>query len=821
MRYLSGNVSCDETNCLSRARDARKSFVRCGVAQAGLVAFLLFQWGLLVVGGRALSFTLDEPSHIAAGYAFLSRGALWMIPQRGHPLLVDAWEALPFYLGHPEVPVETLPGWGTDYTMYAAAFTDEVYSWLPQAEVVSRAPAMLLTILLAAVICRWAGALWGQWGGLAALLLLVFDPTLLAHGRLATNDVGVTALGTLGLYLLWVWSRSPSWFHAFAVGCFWGLALLAKGSGLLWVAFGTLAAMGWMARNVRQRWQVWGQVVCMGLIAVFLLWAGHMFTWGYLQNLPWFPVPAPQYWEGIFYQTAHTDKPITYVLGRWRATGWPGYFPVAFLIKNPAPFLLVSVTGVFNGMRRACRRALYFPVCFGVLYALTAVVIGPNLGYRHFIPVHPTLYLLAAGGILDLWRVRWRLLRWGMVGLGIWYCAGTLRLYPFELAYFNELAGGARSGWRYLEGSNTEWGQGWHALRAFESAQGLIADQVSYTGWEGYTHAAPNDLWGHPLPPMRGSSALFSPALYPAPGDYVLSANSLSGALLADQDNYAWFRYHPPDAVLAESLFYYHVTAAAAPTWLAQCNYPATPLSATAIQEGFGGLSLRAFEFDCRSIWIYPDGGHSRGVYALHAALLLPATLREQLYLQPARPENQFAARHLAASQQSYRQWDSRTWPALALYESPAASPAPPAVATMYAASAASVPATLASTATLTTPLPLKEAFIFRGYGAVHTDSEGISLETWWEISGAPITRPVSIMAHLLTEDGVSLAVADGLGIAPTVLQSGDMIVQHHPFAVAAPQPRLWLRTGVYFLDTLERIPVRGTADAIFVPVID
>lgn len=35
----------------------------------------------------------------------------------------------------------------------------------------------------------------------------------------------------------------------------------------------------------------------------------------------------------------------------------------------------------------------------------------------------------------------------------------TLRAYPHQLAYFNELAGGPSEGWRHMLGSSFDWGQ--------------------------------------------------------------------------------------------------------------------------------------------------------------------------------------------------------------------------------------------------------------------------------------------------------------------------------------------------------------------------
>ena len=107
---------------------------------------------------------------------------------------------------------------------------------------------------------------------------------------------------------------------------------------------------------------------------------------------------------------------------------------------------------------------------------------------------------------------------------------------PFYLTYFNEIVGDPAEGWRYLESSNTEWGQAWTALREFEQASG---SQPDYSGWLGYSEAVPRDLWAESLPPTQGAPATFSPMLYPAPGDYVLSATSLSGAQLGNRAGYA------------------------------------------------------------------------------------------------------------------------------------------------------------------------------------------------------------------------------------------------------------------------------------------
>ena len=779
-------------------------------------ALLWVLFALLSLGARQNSLTFDEPSHLTAGYTFLARGATWTVPLRGHPLLVNAWEALPFYLSAPDIPVETLDGWGQDYLRYVEAFAPFVTSDMERVEVATRASAILLTVLLAAVVYRWGMDIGGQWIGLFALGIMVFDPTLLAHGRLATNDVGVTALGTLGLYTVLRWTETPTWRRTAGVGTVLGLTLLAKGSGVLWVGVG----LGWSIwSGLRQRDTrplMWVQALFMGAIVVLLLWAMYGFTLGTVPGWPPVPLPAPRHWAGVLFQAEHLDKPIVYALGKWRSTGWLWFFPLAFLIKNPLPLLIGVLLGIGALLRkRRWWRKLEILGFFSLLYVLLAVIVGPNLGYRHLLPIHPLLYLVIAGGVAWIWPRLHQVGRWGIVALAVWYVVGTLRVYPYNLAFFNEIAGGPANGWRYLEGSNTDWGQGWKALRRFREDQSIT---YSYSGPEGYARTASYDLWDTPLPPLNFVlDPLFRPWLFPEPGDYVFSANTLSGSFLVDPDNFAWFRYHDPDGIIAHTLYYYHVDVTLAPTWLAQCTVPATPLSADAAAEGFGEFSLRSLAFDCNQSWVYPDGGQTRGMYALHGANLQPETLRERLHLTPARPAGAFADRHLANVPPAFRQWDYRKLPAFALFEWADAVVPTPSLSAARVASAEADPVGFSGAALQTAPLALDGPLTFLGV-ELYPQGDVLELETWWLVTEGPITRPFSVMAHLLDGDGAAISVADGFGVSPLILAAGDVVVQRHRFPMPPQEADIWVRTGAYWLDSADRWTVTGTpgADALY-----
>lgn len=786
-------------------------------------------FALLACGSRQIYFTVDETSHLAAGYTFLAQIAnrvadpAWTTSFRGHPLLVNAWEALPLYVGTPDIPISSLVGWKQDYSQYARAMAPLLTAPIERAAVAGRTPAMLLTVLLAAVIYRWGQDLWGGWGGLLALAVLIFDPTLLAHGRLATNDVGVTALGALGLYLVWRWSRRPTLGRALACGLVLGMTTVAKSSGVFWAAIGTgWAGLAWLKRRKRER--RWLQALLMGLAAFTVLWAMYGFSTGPLPDWPAISVPAPQHWQGVFRHSALKDDSWMTALGKLRRTPWPWYFPLAFAIKNPLPLLITLPLAVATLWRERAARRLGILLTFAMPYITLAIVRGPNLSYRHMLPIHPLLYLLIAGGVVRgqrLWARRPALRRWAAVALGalgLWYVVGTMSLFPFELSFFNELTGGPDQGWRYLE-SDTDWGHGWSALRTFRDERGI---SFSFSGSDGYAVVTPYDLWETSLPPLRlTTNAIFQPWLFPTPGDYVISANTLNGHLLVNRDNFAWFRYRPPDAVIAHSLYYFHVDESEAPQWLAQCAKPVAPLNEEDVQEGFGDIGLRTVSFDCTQSWIYPYGGASQGVYALHGDLLHEETLRERLYLSTAQPRDPFIARRVDDLEMAFRQWENQDQPAFALFERAALAPPTIPTTTVYAAPADTVPLALTgqrphlSPETSSTISPTAAALHLDGplafLGAVSViEGDTLEIETWWRVVEGPTARAVapstarafSVMAHLITDDGAVLGVADGLGVPPLVMASGDVLAQRHRFAALPTGASAWLRTGGYWLDT-------------------
>ena len=258
---------------------------------------------MLIVTALRLSPTADEPTYIALGYGLFQqgKGAFPLLPQRGFTPLLIALEALPLYLANPSIPVTQLQGWPNNYAQYTGSFQAFIQP-ISQTLFLARLPIIWLTLVLAAVVYRWATDLAGKTAGVVALGVMLFDPLLLAHGGLSNSDAGTVALGTAGLYATWRLLRRPSALAALAAGLLLGLTLLAKASGLLWLAAAGLMIL--MSQIISTKRPRKGRMLLEAAIVVatslVLLFAGYGFEWRKLSALG-ASVPVATHWENLLY----------------------------------------------------------------------------------------------------------------------------------------------------------------------------------------------------------------------------------------------------------------------------------------------------------------------------------------------------------------------------------------------------------------------------------------------------------------------------------------------------------------------------------------
>jgi hypothetical protein len=87
---------------------------------------------------------------------------------------------------------------------------------------------------------------------------------------------------------------------------------------------------------------------------------------------------------------------------------------------------------------------------------------------------------------------------------------------------------------------------------------------------------------------------------------------------------------------------------------------------------------------------------------------------------------------------------------------------------------------------------------------------EAAVLTTWWRVEAVP-ERALSLMLHLARPGQPPISIGDGLAIPHDEWQIDDILIQRHYLEIPqdAAEGSYDAMTGVYWLDTLERLPLR------------
>jgi len=238
------------------------------------------------------------------------------------------------------------------------------------------------------------------------------------------------------------------------------------------------------------------------------------------------------YARGLLFVSQHSAARPTFLLGELSDRGFPHYFAVSFLLKTPLPLLLLCALALVRAPRLARRDSalLWIPV---LVYLAATTTRGLQIGHRHLLPIYPFLFLAAgeAAAALRAWRAPKGAVIAG--ALALWYAGGTFVQHPHHLAYFNEIAGGSRNGWRLLVDSNLDWGQDLKRLAEWLRANPAPGLKLSYFG------SADPAYYGIVSEALPGYTAPHAPRITREirPGDVLaVSATNLQGVYLEPDD---------------------------------------------------------------------------------------------------------------------------------------------------------------------------------------------------------------------------------------------------------------------------------------------
>lgn len=514
-------------------------FFRSEKGQYSLALFVLllfFIFSALSVYGRDRTF--DEHSHYKYGRNILNGNSTRVSDSK---MPVSAWNVLPAKIA------ESLP----------EGFLKIYLS----KHITARLMTTVFSALAGFAVFIWARKLYGFIPGLFSLGLYILDPNIIAHSQLITTDVYVMGMILISSYWLWRFARSRKWQHGLVFSITLGLAQLMKYTAIaLYPLFAaallmhdwhflkdTLQSSGWRGLFREGAWYLKYALLAL-LVSVLIINIGFLFNgactpfseyqfrsekFQALQQNISFIVPTPYpYLDGLDWVTYRESTGVgyglIYLFGRLQDEGFPGYFFMASLFKEPiATQLFILAAFVFYFRDRQKRQAfwrneifLLLPVLFFAAYF--NFFYNAQIGIRHYLVIFPLLFVFA-GGLVAGWdgfSLRQKL---PVIALAAYLLISVFSYYPYYIPYFNELVWDKTQTYKILADSNLDWGQS-------------RADLNKY-------------LASHP-------DAKY-PTSTPESGHLIISVNHLVG-IISDPDRFAWLRqnFEPVDTVAYSYLVY-------------------------------------------------------------------------------------------------------------------------------------------------------------------------------------------------------------------------------------------------------------------------
>jgi len=562
------------------------------------------------------SFIVDEIPHVGAGYSYVTKGDFRLNPE--HPPLAKDLAGLALSFLTIDQSVFSTQYWTTDINGQWNFGRALIYNPANDVDTITRTAktTMLLFFVFSAVLIYWwTKEKYGEKAAFIATVLFSFSPTVLAHSRFVTTDMPALFGVLLGTYFFIKYLQKPSpktfWLAVLA----FGVAQLTKFSVVLIAPLFVLMVVAWAVSNSfsfkKSAVLFIRSLVLMAMGIILVVWpvyALHTMNYPVEKQRTDTEFHLGSYGNRLFADPVvwASDKPVirplayyatgilmvnqraiggntTFFLGEVRNYAWKHYFPVVYGIKEPLAFWLLIISVLLylaTKMKFSTKSQVskirnwvktYF-VEFSMLlwlaiYWYLSISSNLNIGVRHLLPTYGFVFIMLAGQLSKIirnskleirnYKAKIKIVPILIFALLGWYIVDVVRVHPYYLTYFNQLAGGPAGGHRYAVDSNLDWGQDLKRLTMWVEENNINKIHFDYFGWANQSYYLKDKLVWIGAGTYKDARDFL--AQNPNGGYIAVSASFYMGSRGDPVNNYIWLDAYRPIATIGNSIFVWKI----------------------------------------------------------------------------------------------------------------------------------------------------------------------------------------------------------------------------------------------------------------------
>ncbi len=499
---------------------------------------LLLHFSLVFTASQCKSPVFDEPVHIAGGLSYWLQRDYRINPENGN--FPQRWAAIPLMFQKLKFPdLRQIPLLKTDQWTIAGDFIFKSGNNPEKILMLSRGMIIILSLITGLAVYFYSRKIFGTAGGLLSLMFYILCPEILAHAGFATSDMAATMSFTLALICIWNVLNKITVRNIIFSSMALGLLFVSKFSAFIIIPVylvlilirlrnGKQAECVIFSRRITNDTQTkqflsYSAVLLVNLIfIVFFIWMCYGFKFSILNdpeksdtivldNVIQYKLKSagasgdallsirkikllPEaYIYGLALVLKDSSARNSFLNGELSTRGWWYFFIYSFMVKTPLPLLLIFAISLYSLFRARIlsndKLHMLTPfLVFILIYFLFAISSRMNIGNRHLLPIYPCIFIICGSSYLLL-RAKPTI---GILTafLIAWFAAESYEIRPHYLAYFNQLAGGPKNGYKHLSDSSLDWGQDLKELREWIDGNNQKNENVylSYFGTAQISH---------------------------------------------------------------------------------------------------------------------------------------------------------------------------------------------------------------------------------------------------------------------------------------------------------------------------------------------